>query len=86
MILLLAIVFAVAVVSGATAAMGWCTWRRGAHDGRVVAGGGVATAGTLLGTVLGERILLGLPPSRFRRIIGGVVLAVGLTILVGVAW
>jgi uncharacterized membrane protein YfcA len=45
-----------------------------------------AAAGTLLGTVLGERILPGLPPERFRRIVGGIVLAVGLTILAGFVW
>ncbi|HSA56800.1 MAG TPA: sulfite exporter TauE/SafE family protein [Gemmatimonadaceae bacterium] len=41
----------------------------------------VATAGVLLGTLLGERILLGLTPQRFRKVVGSVVLAVGLTIL-----
>lgn len=42
----------------------------------------VATAGTLLGTLLGERILLGLTPARFRKVVGSIILAVGLTILV----
>jgi uncharacterized membrane protein YfcA len=41
----------------------------------------VAAVGVLLGTVLGERILLGLSPERFRRVVGAVVLLVGLTIL-----
>jgi uncharacterized membrane protein YfcA len=40
-----------------------------------------AAVGVLLGTVLGERILLGLSPERFRRVVGAVVLLVGLTIL-----
>lgn len=46
----------------------------------------VATAGVLLGTLLGERILLGLGPERFRRSVGAIVLAVGLTILARGAW
>jgi uncharacterized membrane protein YfcA len=45
----------------------------------------VATAGVLLGTLAGERILLGLAPQTFRRVVGAVVLVVGLTVLVGAA-
>ena len=45
----------------------------------------VAAAGTLAGTLIGERILLGLPPARFRRVVGGVVLGVGIVVLAG-AW
>jgi len=41
----------------------------------------VATAGVLLGTLIGERVLLGLTPSRFRRLVGMIVLAIGLTVL-----
>lgn len=40
-----------------------------------------AAVGVLLGTFLGERILLGLSPERFRRVVGVVVLVVGLTII-----
>ena len=42
-----------------------------------------AAAGTLVGTLIGERILLGLSPSMFRRVVGGVVLGVGVIVLAG---
>jgi uncharacterized membrane protein YfcA len=42
-----------------------------------------AAAGTLLGTLLGERILLGLSPTVFRRVVGGVVFGVGVIVLAG---
>lgn len=45
----------------------------------------VATVGVLIGTLLGERILLGLTPASFRKVVGIVVLAVGLTILLAEA-
>ena len=41
----------------------------------------VATAGVLLGTLLGERLLLGMPPERFRRVIGIVIGLLGAWIL-----
>jgi hypothetical protein len=40
-----------------------------------------AAVGVLLGTLLGERILVGMSQERFRRVVGVVVLVVGLTIL-----
>jgi uncharacterized protein len=40
-----------------------------------------ATIGVLVGTFLGERVLLGLPPERFRRIVGGLILALGVWLL-----
>jgi uncharacterized membrane protein YfcA len=42
---------------------------------------GVATAGVLLGTIVGERILLGIPPRRFRMIVGAVIGALGVWIV-----
>jgi uncharacterized membrane protein YfcA len=44
-----------------------------------------ATVGVLAGTLLGERILLGLPPTRFRMIVSAVIGVVGVGVLV-VAW
>jgi uncharacterized membrane protein YfcA len=41
----------------------------------------VATAGVLLGTLIGERVLLGLTPVLFRRVVGSVVLAIGVIVL-----
>jgi uncharacterized membrane protein YfcA len=42
---------------------------------------GIAAIGTLIGTLIGERILLGLPPARFRRAVGAIVLAVGVVVV-----
>jgi uncharacterized membrane protein YfcA len=41
----------------------------------------VATAGVLIGTVLGERLLLGLSPRRFGQVIGGAIGALGVWLL-----
>ncbi|MEX2285037.1 MAG: TSUP family transporter [Gemmatimonadota bacterium] len=41
----------------------------------------VATVGVLVGTLLGERILLGLSPARFRKVIGTVIGLLGVWIL-----
>ena len=43
---------------------------------------GLATAGVLIGTLLGERILLGLSPQRFGQIIGGAIGILGVWLLV----
>ncbi len=40
-----------------------------------------ATAGVLGGTLLGERILLGMPPERFRRVVSIAILALGTLLL-----
>jgi uncharacterized protein len=45
-------------------------WRGGAELTTVMAPIGVATVGVLIGTILGERLLFGLSPERFRRIVG----------------
>ena len=42
---------------------------------------GIATAGCLVGTVLGERLLLGLPLERFRQVVAGAVGALGIWLL-----
>lgn len=41
----------------------------------------IATVGVLIGTIFGERILLGIPPRRFRRIVGAVIGALGIWIV-----
>ena len=43
----------------------------------------VATAGTVIGTLVGERMLFGLSPERFRRLIAILIGAVGIWLLVG---
>jgi hypothetical protein len=40
-----------------------------------------ASAGVLAGTLLGERVLLGLSPAQFRKMVGGIVLVIGVTVL-----
>lgn len=42
---------------------------------------GVATAGVILGTVIGERLLFGLPAERFRRVVGALIGALGIWLL-----
>ena len=42
---------------------------------------GAASAGVLAGTVLGERVLLGLPPRRFGQIVGGAIGLLGLWLI-----
>ncbi|MFN2565134.1 MAG: TSUP family transporter [Gemmatimonadaceae bacterium] len=41
----------------------------------------IATLGVLVGTLIGERILLGLPPERFRRVISTVIGLLGVWLL-----
>jgi uncharacterized membrane protein YfcA len=43
----------------------------------------VAAAGCLLGTVLGERVLIGTTPDRYRRLVGAGVALVGLWLVLG---
>ena len=43
---------------------------------------GVATLGVIVGTLTGERILFGLPPERFRRVVGGLIGVLGVWMLV----
>jgi uncharacterized membrane protein YfcA len=42
----------------------------------------VATAGVLIGTVVGERVLMGLSPRRFGQTIGAAIGALGMWLLV----
>jgi hypothetical protein len=39
---------------------------------------GIATAGAVIGTLAGERVLKKLPPALFRKLVGALVLALGL--------
>jgi uncharacterized protein len=48
-------------------------WRAGDELKGLTTPIGVATVGVLIGTVLGERLLLGLSPERFRRVIGALI-------------
>jgi hypothetical protein len=43
---------------------------------------GVATLGVVIGTLAGERVLGGLSPATFRKVVGAVVLVVGVGLLV----
>ena len=43
----------------------------------------IATAATVAGTLLGERILFGMSPARFRQVVAGLIGAVGVWLLVG---
>jgi uncharacterized protein len=45
-------------------------WRAGPELLTVLTPIGVATAGVLIGTLFGERLLFGLSPERFRRVVG----------------
>jgi uncharacterized protein len=58
-------------------------WRGGSALGPLWTLIAIAAAGTLAGTLIGERILLGLPAARFRRVVGVVVLVVGLIVVAG---
>lgn len=42
----------------------------------------VATVGAVIGTLLGERLLFGLSPTRFRQVIAGLIGAVGVWLLI----
>jgi uncharacterized membrane protein YfcA len=46
---------------------------------------GIAAGGVLLGTILGERILFGLSPARFGRVIGVAIGILGLWLILGAA-
>lgn len=57
-------------------------WRAGSALAEVVTPITVATIGVLIGTILGERLLFGLSPDRFRRIVGFLIAALGVWLLV----
>jgi uncharacterized membrane protein YfcA len=56
-------------------------WRAGPALIEVMTPIVVATVGVLIGTILGERLLFGLSPDRFRRIVGFLILALGVWLL-----
>ena len=56
-------------------------WRAGSELARLVIPIGVATVGVLVGTVFGERILLGLSPARFATLVGAAIGALGVWLL-----
>lgn len=56
-------------------------YRAGATLATLAAPIGVATVGVLVGTIAGERILLGLSPTRFRRVMCALIGAIGVWLL-----
>ncbi|HEX5724896.1 MAG TPA: TSUP family transporter, partial [Longimicrobiaceae bacterium] len=56
-------------------------WRAGSVLASLAAPIAVATAGVLAGTLLGERVLLGMAPERFRRVVSLAIGALGLWLL-----
>jgi uncharacterized membrane protein YfcA len=56
-------------------------WRAGSTLATLAAPIAVATLGVLAGTLLGERVLLGLPPDRFRRIVSALIGLLGVWLL-----
>jgi uncharacterized membrane protein YfcA len=57
-------------------------WRAGSALTGLVVPIAVATVGVLVGTLLGERLLLGLPIERFRRIVSALIGVLGIWLLV----
>lgn len=56
-------------------------WRAGSDLVTVLTPIGVATVGVLIGTVYGERLLFGLSPDRFRRVVGILIGALGVWLI-----
>ena len=56
-------------------------WRAGGALAELVVPIAVATAAVLVGTILGERILLGMSPEHFRRTVSVAILALGVFLL-----
>jgi uncharacterized membrane protein YfcA len=56
-----------------------------AHEGRAIANAwpliAVTTAGVIIGTLLGRRLLGRIPEQRFRRVVSGVILVLGISML-----
>ena len=57
-------------------------WRAGPELGALWLPLAIATIGVLSGTVVGERVLLGLSPGRFRRVVSLAVLGLGVLLLI----
>jgi uncharacterized membrane protein YfcA len=60
-------------------------WRAGPELAALWRPIGVAAVGVLIGTLLGERILFGLSPKRFAKVVGVAIGALGLWLLIGAA-
>jgi hypothetical protein len=58
-------------------------WREGGSLSLLVVPIAVATCGVVLGTLLGERILLGLAPVRFRQIVSAIIGVLGVWLIAG---
>lgn len=58
-------------------------WRAGGAIGELWLDILVASVGVLAGTLLGERVLLGMRPDQFRRVLGVLIGLLGLWLLVG---
>jgi uncharacterized membrane protein YfcA len=56
-------------------------WRAGSELLTVLAPISVATAGVLIGTLFGERLLFGLSPEKFRRVVGFLIGVLGLWLI-----
>jgi uncharacterized protein len=56
-------------------------WRAGPALLTVPVPIGVATVGVLIGTLAGERLLFGLPPERFRRVVGILIGVLGIWLI-----
>ena len=57
-------------------------WRAGASLTPLAGTIAIATAGVLIGTIVGERILLGLPRERLRTIVSAVIGVIGVLLIV----
>lgn len=57
-------------------------WRAGGELLAMADTIGVMTAGTLLGTLLGERVLLGLTVTQFRRLVAVLIAVLGLALII----
>lgn len=56
-------------------------WRAGGSIGALWLEIAIASAGVLAGTLLGERVLLGMSPERFRKVLGALIGLLGLWLL-----
>jgi uncharacterized membrane protein YfcA len=56
-------------------------WRAGSSLMTLLAPIGVATAGVVIGTIFGERLLFGLSPERFRRVVAILIGALGVWLI-----
>ncbi|MEP6729961.1 MAG: sulfite exporter TauE/SafE family protein [bacterium] len=56
-------------------------WRAGSQLSQLVVPVSIASVGVLIGTIAGERVLMGLSPERFRQLIGVLIGALGVWLL-----